>query len=172
MNISCLNFWDKAWWFFSLRVFGLLSSFLWLFPQRFGQYVLWPSSGVCRTWEPTQNFEQCPLLNSRGSLVLIALAITRFKSWVFLYCYSPAVRSEPATSRWLTESEQVTSHGFSKGHSLKFRESSRVRQTPEEGQRTYWLKCGNNNKDEDNSPKTLNDKTLMDLKNIILIKNI
>ena len=36
---------------------------------------------------------------------------------------------------------------------------SRVQQTPEEGWRTYWLKrCGNNNKDEDNSPKTLNNK--------------
>ena len=35
----------------------------------------------------------------------------------------------------------------------------RVRQTPEEGRRTYQPKrCGNNNKDEDNSPKTLNDK--------------
>ena len=31
--------------------------------------------------------------------------------------------------------------------------------TPEEGRRTYWPKrCENNNKDEDNSPKTLNDK--------------
>ncbi len=31
--------------------------------------------------------------------------------------------------------------------------------TLEEGRRTYRLKrCGNNNKDEDNSPKTLNDK--------------
>ena len=49
--------------------------------------------------------------------------------------------------------------GFSKGRSLKFREGSRVRQTPEEGRRTYRPKlCGNNNKDEDNSPKTLNDK--------------
>ena len=29
----------------------------------------------------------------------------------------------------------------------------------EEGRRTYWPKrCGNNNKDEDNSPKNLNDK--------------
>ena len=36
---------------------------------------------------------------------------------------------------------------------------SRVWQTHEEGRRTYQLKrCGNNNKDEDNSPKTLNDK--------------
>ena len=48
---------------------------------------------------------------------------------------------------------------FNKGHSSKFRESSRVRQTPEEGWRTYRPKrCGNNNKDEDNSPKTLYDK--------------
>ena len=36
---------------------------------------------------------------------------------------------------------------------------SRVRQTPEKGRRTYRPKrCGNNNKDEDNSLKNLNDK--------------
>ena len=34
--ISCLNFWDEAWWFLSLRVFGLLSSFLFLFPPKHG----------------------------------------------------------------------------------------------------------------------------------------
>ena len=50
-------------------------------------------------------------------------------------------------------------HGFNKGRSSKFREGSWVRQTPEEGRRTYRPKqCGNNNKDEDNSPKNLNDK--------------
>ena len=49
--------------------------------------------------------------------------------------------------------------GFIKGRSSKFREYSRVRQTPEEGRRTYQPKCcRNNNKDEDNIPKTLNDK--------------
>ena len=49
--------------------------------------------------------------------------------------------------------------GFNKGHSSKFRVGSRVRQTPEEGWRTYWPKhCGNDNKDEDKSPKTLDDK--------------
>ena len=49
--------------------------------------------------------------------------------------------------------------GFNKGPSSKFCEGSRVRQTSEEGRRTYRPKrCGNNNKDEDNSPKTLNDK--------------
>ena len=45
---------------------------------------------------------------------------------------------------------------------LKFLEGSRVWQTPEEGRRTYWPKrCGNNNKDEDNSSKTLNDKNML-----------
>ena len=49
--------------------------------------------------------------------------------------------------------------GFNKGRSSKFREGFRVRQTPEEGRRTCRPKrCGNNNKDEENSLKTLNDK--------------
>ncbi len=49
--------------------------------------------------------------------------------------------------------------GFNKGRSSKFREGSRVRQTPEEGRRTYRPKrCGNNNKGEHNCPKNLNDK--------------
>ena len=49
--------------------------------------------------------------------------------------------------------------GFNKGRSSKFPDGSRVRQTPEEGRRTYRAKrYRNNNKDEDNSPKTLNDK--------------
>ena len=59
---------------------------------------------------------------------------------------------------WLMESEQVTPIDSIKEHSLKLRESSHVRQTPEEGRRTYQPKRGNNNKDEDNSLKTLNDK--------------
>ena len=43
------------------------------------------------------------------------------------------------------------SREFNKGRSLKFYEGSRVRQTPEEGQRTYRPKrCRNNNKDEEN----------------------
>ena len=51
--------------------------------------------------------------------------------------------------------------GFNKGRSSKFREGSRVRQTPEEGWRRYRPKrCGNNNEDEDNSPKSFNDKNM------------
>ena len=49
--------------------------------------------------------------------------------------------------------------GFIKGRSLIFRLGSRVLKTPEEGRRIYRPKrCGNNNEDEDNNPKTLNDK--------------
>ena len=44
----------------SIRFFGLSSSYLLLFPQRFGRYVPWASSGVCRTREPSQNFELRP----------------------------------------------------------------------------------------------------------------
>ena len=51
------------------------------------------------------------------------------------------------------------SRGFNKGRSLNFGVGSRVRQTPEEAWRTYRPKrYGNNYEDEDNSPKTLNDK--------------
>ena len=50
--------------------------------------------------------------------------------------------------------------GFNKGRSSKLHEGSWVRQTPEEGRRTYRPKCcGNNNKDEDNSPKTPTERS-------------
>ena len=71
------------------------------------------------------------------------------------------------TRSWLMESEEVAPRGFNKGRSSKFRVGSRVRQTHEEGRRTYRPKrCGNNNKDEDISPKTLSDKIIkLHLKN-------
>ena len=62
----------------SLRVFGQFSSSLLLFPQRLGRYVLRPSSGVCRTREPTQNFELCSLLNPRGSPVLFLVQSVKY----------------------------------------------------------------------------------------------
>ena len=64
--------------FLSLRVFGLSSSSLLLFPQRFARYVLRPL-GVCRTREPSRSFELRPLLNPRGSSVPIPLAIAEYK---------------------------------------------------------------------------------------------
>ena len=46
---------------------------------------------------------------------------------------------------------------------MKFCVGSRVQQEiPEEGQRMHWLKCCDyNNKDEDNSLNTLNDKNIL-----------
>ena len=61
MVISCLNFWDEAGWFLSLRVFWLS-----LFPQRFSWYVLRPSSGVCRTREPSWNLKLMSFIESTG----------------------------------------------------------------------------------------------------------
>ena len=50
-------------------------------------------------------------------------------------------------------------HVLNKGHGSKFCVGSRVGQETSEGRRTYQPKCCEyNNKDEDNSPKTLNDK--------------
>ena len=49
--------------------------------------------------------------------------------------------------------------GFNKGRNSKFRVGFWVWQTPKEGRRTYRPKrYGYYNKDEDNSPKTVNDK--------------
>ena len=49
-----------------------------------------------------------------------------------------------------------------------------VRQSPEEDRRTYRPKhCGNNNKDEDHSPKTLNDKKYLEYEmNFFLLTSI
>ena len=64
------------------------------------------------------------------------------------------------------------SHGLNKGCGLKFHEGSWVWQTPEEGLRTYWPKhCEYNNKDEDNSRKTLNDKNQQTLSKKIQTTN-
>ena len=63
-------------------------------------------------------------------------------------------------------------HGFNKGRSSKFRVGSRVRQTPEEGRWTYRpRRCGNNNKDEENSPKTLNDKNITSVSGFLYPEN-
>ena len=90
--------------------------------------------------EPSRNFKLRLLLNPWGSPVLIPLAITGYKYY--------GKRNQNRQPR-----------GFNKGRSLKFHEDSRFRQTPKEGRRTYQPKrCGNSNKNEVNSLKTLNDK--------------
>ena len=49
---------------------------------------------------------------------------------------------------------------LNEGFGSKFHVGSRVRhETPDEGRRMHWLKrCKYNDKDEDNSPNTLDDK--------------
>ena len=69
----------RTWKLASLLLFPHIYTSLFLFPHRFGRYVHRPSSGVCRTREPSRNFEPRPLLNPRGSPVLILLAITGCK---------------------------------------------------------------------------------------------
>ena len=51
---------------FIIKGFGLLSSSLLLFPQRFGRYVLRTSSDVCRTRKPIWNFELGPYYRIHG----------------------------------------------------------------------------------------------------------
>ena len=49
--------------------------------------------------------------------------------------------------------------GFNKGRRSKYGVGSLVQQTLEEGRKIHRPKrCGNNNKNKDNSPKSLNDK--------------
>ena len=59
-------------------------------------------------------------------------------------------------AKWIRTGDR---RGYNKGRSSKFCVGSRVRQKSEEGLMTYRPKrCGNNNKDESNSPENLNDK--------------
>ena len=53
-QLSCLNFWEETWWFLLVRIFGLLSSSLWLLPQHFSRYV---NSG---TYTELWSFMQIP----------------------------------------------------------------------------------------------------------------
>ena len=90
-----------------------MSSSLLLFPQRFGRYVLRPSD-VCRTREPSRNFELRPLWNPRCSPTYM-------------------LRSSVKVPEFDKHLKKAGGHiGRNVG--------------------------GNNNKDEDNSPKNLNDK--------------
>ena len=88
--------------FLSLRVFELLSSSLLLFSQRFGRYVLRPSSGVCRSRE----LRTTSFIESTGVTFSDPVSQPGTSVKLFLYCYSPAVRIKPATSRRLRERER------------------------------------------------------------------
>ena len=132
--------------FLSLRFFGLLSSSLLLFPQRFGRYVqqdTWRNG--YRRWFP----ELLRRPSSEGCRSNPHFRRVIYRNTLHLY---------PVMANGIRTGDP---RGFNKRRSSKFREGSRVRQTPEEGRSTYRPKrCGNNNnnKDEDNSSKNLNDK--------------
>ncbi len=62
-------------------------------------------------------------------------------------------------------------NGIRTGDPRGFKFCERSRQTLEEGRRTYRPKrYGNNNKDEDNSPKTLNDICIRFLIMVIFVE--
>ena len=61
---------------------------------------------------------------------------------------------------------------FNKGCSSKFREGSRVRQTPEEGRRTYQPKRCGNNKLCKKKMKTIVRKPLMIKINTLRLRNL
>ena len=90
---------------------------------------------------------------------LMIFIINGFRT-IHPYCYFHNVSADMSSGLLQANGlRREDPRGFNKGRGSKFRVGSRVRQTPEEGRRTHWPKrCGNNNKDKGNSPKTFNDK--------------
>ena len=109
----------------------------------------------------------------KGFRTIVFIFVISITFWpicppTFFRCLSNSGTYTELRITFFIESMRVTcfdsiSHnpcGFNKGCSSKFRVSSQVWQTPEESRWTYWPKCcGNNNKDEDNCPNTLYDKS-------------
>ena len=80
--ISCLNFWHEAWWFFISQGFWIIFFIFIVIFKSFSRYVLRPSSDVCRTREPTRNFEPHPLLNLwRGSKFHVGSRVRKTPEW-------------------------------------------------------------------------------------------
>ena len=123
--------------FLSLWFFRLLSSSLLLFLQHFGQYVLQPSSGVCRTRELSRNFE-LRLIETTG------VACSDSFSHNQVQVLSIPVLLLTCSEDWTCNFQMIVSV-----------EPMTITITPCVQQDTWH--CGNN-KDEDNSPKNLNDK--------------
>ena len=139
----------EAWWFLSLGVFGLLSSSLLLFPQHFGWYVLRPSSGVCQTRVTFTELRTTSFIESMGVAFSDSVSHNQVQLLsipVLLLGYS-----QDWTCNLQMKVPKFNKHlKKARGHQLKH--------------------CGNNNKDEDNSPKTLNDKNPK-VFNLVLLYN-
>ena len=103
-----------------------------------------------------------PFIESTGIACLISLAITSVKYYCIATRPQSGLNLQPPDEcllRTLGNRHAMCPAGFNKGRSSKFREGSRVRQTREEGRRTYRpTRFRNNNKEEDSCPKTLTDK--------------
>ena len=131
LGISCLNVWDEACWFFIIKVFR---SIVFIF-------IVISTTPITVT--------PCVLLDTWR-------IGCRFNPHYRRVIYRNTYHLYPVMANGIRTGDP---RGFNKGRISKFREGSWVRQTPEEGRSTYRPnRCGNNNKDEDNSRKNLNDK--------------
>ena len=72
-----------------------MSSSLLLFQQRFGRYVFQPSSGVCRTWEPSHGTSNYVLYLIHGGRCSDSCIVTRLQSGLNLQPPVDCVLREP-----------------------------------------------------------------------------
>ena len=98
--ISCVNFWEEAWWFLSLRVFGLLSSSLLLFPRHFCWHVLHSSSGFCPTntwrkivWKPLILYIYIYILSSSCRAIRTDISDPLSTLLPIVHCFWPVFRA-------------------------------------------------------------------------------
>ena len=152
----------------AFRIFGLLTSSLLFFSQRFCRYLLCPSSGVtCWTqrisnWTLYLNWAQAVIVSIlfvistccwdwTCNVQIISLRSTFQPNALFI---APCVSLADMVNRIGT----VNPRGTNKGFTSRFCMDSRVRhETPEESQRTYRPKHWEyNNKDGVSSPNILN----------------
>ena len=160
------NFWDEAWWFLSVMLFGLLSSSL-LYSQRFSRYVLRSSLGIRISETKLNDFYHSGFSDYRSHLYCYIHVSTDMSLKLF-QVFLVELKSQHETSNhilYLIHRLRLLwfrPHGLNKGRGSKIRAGSWVRQeTPEDGQEAYRPKrCEYNNKDQDNSPKTLNDNII------------
>ena len=117
-------------------------------------------SGICLLWCFEEHLVWFLSLRVFRTIIFIFIVIsTMFRPICPPAFFRCLLNSGTFTELWTTSFIESTGVACSdsvsrKGRNSKFREGSQVRQTPEEGRRTYRPKhCGNNNKDEDNSLK-------------------
>ena len=98
---------DSNWRFSSLVSWKTNRIFYAIFPQRFGRYILRPSSGVELLNSGTYT-ELRPLLNPRGSPVLIPLAISGYKYCCTVTRLQSGLMLQPPNDGLLREPTPIT----------------------------------------------------------------